>query len=58
MFETPERVSWLSKFELIISVVISFDWQLTTFFFLVAGFCGYGKNERRYARAHLVQCEK
>ena len=30
MFETPERVSWLSKFELIISVVISFDWQLTT----------------------------
>ena len=33
MFETPERVSWLSKFELIISVVISFDWQLTTFSF-------------------------
>lgn len=31
MFETPERVSWLSKFELIISVVILFDWQLTTF---------------------------
>lgn len=33
MFETPERVSWLSKFELIISVVILFDWQLTTFSF-------------------------
>lgn len=33
MFETPERVSWLSKFELIISVVISFDWQLTSFSF-------------------------
>lgn len=31
MFETPERVCWLSKFELIISVVILFDWQLTTF---------------------------
>ena len=31
MFETPERVSWLSKFALIISVVMLFDWQLTTF---------------------------